>query len=67
MASPPVVLGGGVKPRSVDFLFAVGCLHVQACGGMAAGFAGAASCSVETKPESSEDLVVISLSVWTFL
>ena len=67
MASPPVVQGGGVMPRSVDFLVAEGCLRVQACGGLAAGFAGAASCSVEMKPESSEDLVVISFCVWTFL
>ena len=67
MASPPVVQGGGVKPRSVDFLLAVGCLRVQASGGVAAGFAGAAFCSVETKPEFSKDLVVISFFVWTFL
>jgi hypothetical protein len=52
MASPSGVQGGGAQvPRSVDFLDAKGILPVQAFGGDAAGFAGAAACSLETKPE----------------
>ena len=47
MASPPVEQGGGVMPRSVDFLVAEGSLRVQECRGMAAGFAGTTFCAVE--------------------
>ena len=67
MASLPMAQVGGVQPRSTDFLAAAGCLRVQACGGLAAGFAGAAFCFMGTKPLFRRDLLVISLFSWTVL
>jgi hypothetical protein len=40
--------GGAMAPRSVDSPSAMGGLPVQAFGGCAAGFAGAASCKTKT-------------------
>jgi hypothetical protein len=53
MAAASVAQGGGAcAPRSVDFRVVKGILPVQAFGGVAAGFAGVAACSMRTtKPE----------------
>ena len=66
VVSPAVVRGGGVPaPRSVDSL-STGGLPVQAYGGGAADFAGAASSMTKTTPEFKKDISVISLFLGLF-